>query len=237
MADWLERARQAGARATRVLPCQALADILLPAFTPCHNFAGPCMHVATWNPDTGHVPRGFVGALGESHEVQLVLLTAEPGDPLAGERYDGEDPAALLKSTCELAYGILSICQDVRDRNLIFHRNVRRLLDLCWPGATVAEQLRRTWIVDSYLCSAPVESGPVVRASWSACTRDYLRPQLDALPEALVVALGGKAHQRARSLGVHASRAYSVAPPGANRKAAVGSWEAVAAEVHRRSMT
>jgi hypothetical protein len=166
-------------------------------------------------------------------EVELVLITAEPGEPLSDEMYDEQTPLAMLARTCSQTYGVLALAPSWHDRNLIFHRNLRLVLDLCWPDTTLDEQLRRTWIVDSYLCSAPVESGPVVRPSWEACARDYLRPQLELFADATVVALGAKAQQRAKRYVQHLVPAYSVAPPGAFRREARTTWEDAAAHVRR----
>jgi hypothetical protein len=49
-----------------------------------------------WLPGTGHVPRGFFGATGEVSEVELVLVTPEPGDP-HGEELD-PDHTSLLQA-------------------------------------------------------------------------------------------------------------------------------------------
>src|SRR5437763_10943031 len=65
-----------------------LANILLPAYGPCPEFATACKEMR-WNPDAGHVPRGFLGACGELSEVELLLVFAEPGDPHVGERHSG----------------------------------------------------------------------------------------------------------------------------------------------------
>ena len=62
-------------------PNKALSSILRPAFKPCAGFDGACKDVAQWKPERGHVPRGFVGALGSTDEVEVVLLIAEPGNP------------------------------------------------------------------------------------------------------------------------------------------------------------
>ena len=75
-----------------------------------------------WNPPAGHVPRGFLGAAGDLSEVELVLVFAEPGDPHFGECHTG------LKSAYDYATYGFGTGKD------LFHRNVRHILDLCWPG-------------------------------------------------------------------------------------------------------
>jgi hypothetical protein len=108
-----------------------------------------------WAPDEGHVPRGFCGAGGTLEEVRLVLVVAEPGDPHAGERH-GANPAAegRLDSAYAYAYECFKSGKD------LFHRNVRLILNLCWPDIDFDEQMRRTWITESVLCSARTEGAP-----------------------------------------------------------------------------
>jgi hypothetical protein len=69
-----------------LLPAPELMAKLLLAYQPCAAFGGECPK-NRWDPAHGHVSRGFLGAIGSLREVRLVLLTAEPGDPLEGERY------------------------------------------------------------------------------------------------------------------------------------------------------
>jgi hypothetical protein len=61
------------------------------AFAPCPAVGRQCRD-ARWSPREGHVPRGFLGAIGQLSEVELVLVVAEPGDPLAGEDHSGHNP-------------------------------------------------------------------------------------------------------------------------------------------------
>ena len=63
-----------------------MLEVLAPAYTPCRHFSGQCKSMR-WNPSNGHVPRGFCGADGDLSEIELILVTAEPGDPLAHEDY------------------------------------------------------------------------------------------------------------------------------------------------------
>jgi hypothetical protein len=114
--DLIAAAREAASRAPNVLPCTELQEILLPAYRPCPNLGGPCSNVVKWYPLAGHVPRGFIGATGSANEVELVLITAEPGDPLSDEMYDEQTPSAMLARTCSHAYGILAIAPTWRDR-------------------------------------------------------------------------------------------------------------------------
>lgn len=194
-------------------PCRELVGILAPAFEPCRHFAGACAGTARWDPVHGHVPRGFKGALGTLAEIELVLVVAEPGDPWPGERYNPESsPAEHIEKITEYSLPALT----VRD---MFVTNLRRILDDCWPRLTLYEQLRRTWITESYLCSAPRESGSVPRTSWSVCGRDYLKPQLELLADRAIVVCGRKARDRIEALYLTTRflAVPAIAPPEGNK--------------------
>lgn len=197
-----------------------LLDVILPAYAPCENFHGACGQMR-WSPAEGHVPRGFCGALGTVAEVKLVLVTAEPGDPLPGEVHSG------IEST--VAYSLRGLREGVTP----FHRNVCLILNLCFPNRSLNEQLRWTWRTNSVLCSAMEECGPVPRAVESTCMRRYLASQLALLPHALVAALGGKAQARLAREGI----AFFPALHPSSRKSnaeKLASWKALAAELHSR---
>ena len=146
-------------------PCDELVEILEPAYEPCRNFAGACAGIARWCPVQGHVPRGFTGAFGTLADVELVLLVGEPGNPwLPDERYDPESsPIEHIEKTAEFSFHALKNTTDK------FSRNFRLILDYCWSDLSLYEQMRKTWKAEAYLCSAPEESGPVGRASETAC--------------------------------------------------------------------
>lgn len=203
---------------------QVLRQELLVAYQPCPAFKTACQSMR-WNPMAGHVPRGFCGATGDLSEVELVLVMAEPGDPHDGEAHPADREAAL-----QSAYDYAYRCYETgKDR---FHRNVRTILDMCFPGLTFDEQMRRTWMTESVLCSASKEGASVPKPVEAACRSQYLERQLALFPAAVVVALGGKAAARLKGRAVIA--AFAAAPPGCNFKGARASWEAVAVAVRQR---
>lgn len=161
-----------------------------------------------WDPARGHVPRGFCGATGELDEVKLVLVCAEPGDPHIDEHYAGGDSQSQIQRAYLHAY------KSYKEGTDLFHRNVRLILKLCWPDSTFDQQLRKTWLVDSVLCSARVEGGRISGGVESECRRRYLERQLALMPRAIVVALGGKAFKRLSGVP-HVIKAHSPAPPHA----------------------
>lgn len=204
----------------------SLVEVLLPAYHPCPGFSGACGEMR-WDPANGHVPRGFAGALGRLEDVSLVLVTAEPGDPYPGEAYPPSTADKVLKAAEAHVRAVLANGTD------LYHRNLRYILDGCFPSLPFREQMKRTWITDAVLCSATKEGGSVSAICERECRKRYLEKQLELLPDALVVALGGKARTRLRDWPGVIS-AYSVAPPGAKFKRARPSWDAVIAEYHAR---
>lgn len=180
------------------MPSPELAAILQQAMTPCPHFSGVCASHCTWRPEAGHIPRGFVGGNGLSGNVRLILVNAEPGDPADGERYEGPS-TEWVSSHSEIVESMLEGDSLRRGgRPAPFHRNLRKILDLCWPGETLGEQLEKTWITNAVLCSAGISGGKVDRAVENTCVASYLTPQIEALPNAFVLALGGKAALRLR---------------------------------------
>lgn len=209
-----------------ILPCRELRDILLPAFAPCPGFRRSC-GTMRWQPQAGHVPRGFCGAIGTADEVRLVLVVAEPGNPHDGETYAPHiQPEKLFQNVCRYVYGCFASGKDQ------FHRNVRAILDNCWPDLSFHEQLHRVWITESVLCSAAAECGPVPSNVRRTCVDIYLKQELAVLPNAIVAAVGGKAHVRMRGLPRRFLPVGSVAPPGCNQKPVRESWKAITRAVH-----
>lgn len=200
-----------------------LLSILVNAYKPCPEYFNVCKDMR-WEPESGHVPRGFNGATGDLEEVELVLVFAEPGDPHKNESHTGIDTVIPYAIEC------FKIGKDQ------FHRNVRHVLDLCWPGETYDNQLRRVWMTESVLCSARREGGHVSMSIARACVRRYLLPQIKLLPNAVVAALGRKAQGRLQGV-VDYYPAYAVAPPGCNKKEAKASWIELASVVKARSIT
>ena len=205
-------------------PCRELLTIIEPAYAPCRNFADACSSLV-WAPHKGQVPRGFLGATGSLREVELVLVFAEPGDPHDEEKHESMD------TSLDYTYRCMKLGTDQ------FHRNVRHILNLCFPEDSFDSQLCKTWMTESLLCSAPKEGGSVKASSWRACAACYLKPQLDLLSQAFVVALGSKAQSRLKSIGIPFFPAGAAAPPGCNFPSAKSSWDEVAKILRERRIT
>jgi hypothetical protein len=151
---------------------------------------GNCQGRVRWDAKKGHVPRGYRGATGNLNEVSLVLVCAEPGDAYEDESHDGPRPLDKLRSAYTHS---CSHIENPRDR---FAQNIQEILNIAFPGLSLAEQLRRTWITNAVLCSALKECGPVSTEVVTECRNRYLLPQLRLFPNAKVVALGDKAKKR-----------------------------------------
>ena len=108
------------------------------------------------------------------------------------------------------------------------------ILDLALPGEALDAQLKRAWIVDSYLCSAETERGRVAAEATRECSNRFLKPQLQKLAGRPVIAFGGKAHSRVTScltrnnMQAKVIKAFALAPPGCYRKQALPSWKLAA---------
>ncbi|WP_005032741.1 hypothetical protein [Holophaga foetida] len=200
-------------------PCVSVRDMLSHAYR-CPNFDGICTTMR-WEPAQGHIPRGFLGATGSPSEVELVLVFAEPGDPSPGDH-------ATMDEAIQHAYWAF------REGQGLFHRNARKLFQLCWPDLSFDEQLRKVWMTESVLCSAMVTTGPVPKAVEQECGSRFLRRQLALFPNAMVVALGSKAQHRLDRIGVSHHKAHAIAPPGCNQQAAYPSWVKVAEALRAR---
>ena len=212
------------------LPAVELLDLLQPAYSPCPGFATRCADVAKWAPESGHVPRGYLGAMCRLDDVELVLLVAEPGNPHEGS---GVQPRAGRKGLAAKTVSDTYVC--ILEGKDLFHRHLREVLDMALPDMSLATQLSKVWITNTYLCSAPKEGGTVPARAERFCAETYLQNVLALLVGRPVIALGGKAKRRVKRL-VHSIpdlearllTAYSVAPPGANHSGARQSWRAAA---------
>lgn len=213
----------------RRMPCQELREVLIKALAPCPNVRGTCQNNVRWKPEEGHIPRGICGACGSLDDVELVLIVAEPGDPHDGERYPLEaSPEEYLAKLHAHAWDCF---EHGRDQ---FHRNIRSILDACFPNEGFETQMRKTWITESVLCSARKEGDSVPMVVSRTCVNAYLDAQLQLLAGRTVALLGGKAQKRARYLVRAALRGASVAPPGCNFLQAKESWKIIAINVKKR---
>lgn len=203
-------------------PCTELRQVFQDAY-PCQHLRGACTGMC-YKPELGHLPRGYTGALGKLREVELVLILAEPGNPPPGQEVypaKADTPSRIV----EVASGVAVA---LADESSSFHKNLRIILNACWPSASLKDQLRKTWITESVLCSARKSTGHIPRPSELACTDSYLRKQLALLPGRYIVTLGRKAAQRVYLLGIRPDfEAAAPGRPGGNTQKARNSWKSL----------
>jgi len=198
------------------MPNPELLSVMLEAYQPCRHF-GTCRE-AKWSPDNGQIPRGFIGATGPSEEVEVVMVFSEPGHPHDDEGHDSKlDGLGLMES------GMRHVYQCFKSRSDTFHKNVRWFMSQLYPNLSFDEQLERIWLTEGRLCSIDNEIGSTRDRT---CASHYLTRQLAVLPNASVIAFGGKAKYYLKGLGIDFIGAYALAPPGANHRPARPSWEA-----------
>lgn len=211
------------------MTCASLVNVLLPALAPCRHLEGACRNFAAWNPACGDMPRGFGGANGCCEAVRLVLVTAEPGSPGDSESYGGA-PAAML--TDHLRFFEHTLRHDAlrrAGRGAPFHRNLRVILDLCWPVMSLDQQLAVSWITNAVKCTP--SRGKIGNAS-STCVSSYAAREIGALPHAYVIALGHAANRRLKAAGVRVDQfgQHPSARPNTNPRR---SWKIAASEFRR----
>ncbi|WP_233243245.1 hypothetical protein [Thioclava sp. NG1] len=158
--------------------------------------------------------------------MELVMVFSEPGHPHEGERYDSDMDADGLMQTC-----VAHAYESFKNGTDQFHRNTRWFIDQLYPDLTFDEQLQRVWLTEGRLCSIDNETG---RTTDRTCAAHFLVQQVALLPNATVVAFGGKAKHYLAGIGIDYVGAYALAPPGANHRPARPSWDAAIAEVNAR---
>lgn len=174
---------------------EELQRIIMPALS-CPLFCQTCkLNGIRFDPEHGHIPRGYAGGnAADLSAVQLVIVTAEPGEPKPGKEVHRGEPEELFQQ----AVGLFDrLWMEQRGR---FYPNLKHLLDGCWPGLSHEERMRRTWFTNAVLCSAVTSTGPVAREVEETCGKEYFVPQMNLVPDAFVIALGVKANRRAKRL-------------------------------------
>jgi hypothetical protein len=172
-----------------------LAKVLNHALGPCPHFQCACKSFARWKPESGHIPRGYYSRAKKLSEIRLVIITAEPGDPADGESYLGDSDTMMRqhqRHTQKFLDGEIART----GKSPPFHRNLSKILSNCWPSLSPEKQWEHTWYTNTVLCSAQKSGGPIPTQGWQTCVQSYLQQQIEILPEAFILALGGKAKNR-----------------------------------------
>ena len=178
-----------------------LLSVLADAYAPCPNFRKMCS-ACRWEPSQGFIPRGFGGARGGLGNVRLVLITDQPANPADGESYSG-GPEEMFKTHWSFFNTVIEENSLRRDgREPPFHRNLRKILENCWPGEPLKRQLEKTWFTNSVLCSLPPGKNDFGPGVAGICVDSYLKGQLELFPNAFVATLGGRARKRLKNYRV-----------------------------------
>lgn len=188
-----------------------LIEVLLPSLFPCEYFKGPCADKCLWKPQLGFVPRGYFGATGNLNDVELILVTAEPGDPADGEVYIGQPEEILQKYLTEVESHFRNESLRRSGRAAPYHVGINTILSYFLPNDDFDSRWKKTWLTDAVLCSAKVSGGQIDKVVELTCGSAYLRKQLELFPSAYVLALGNKANNRIRRCGLK-SNAVTVHP-------------------------
>ena len=177
------------------LPHRAIRDVLAPASAPCRHLAA-CPQ-AKWLPREGHIPRGYLGAVGTLEEVEVAMVSAEPGFP-ALERGDMDfadtTPAKMIAAAVQVSWNR----RTDESKADLYHRNFNWFCDQLWPGMPFVERLRRLWMTNARLCSIDTKIGATPR---NPCAETYLAHQIALFPHSAVVGFGGKAQAALRRIG------------------------------------
>ena len=212
-----------------------LRRILEPAYHPCGGFDGKCKGlIYPFNPASGHVPRGFYGALGDLSEVRLVMVLAEPTGPGIDEDHTrGIDSAFAYAGRC-YRYG-----------NDPGHANTRSIIQKCflesshWTDQAWREAMRKVWITNSVLCTPTAAK---YRDCEDYCGKEYLLRQLRLFSHAVIAAMGTRAHERIKRLRWRFPPASNIKKyispyyqPGWNSPSARASWNTLVGDVAKMS--
>jgi len=202
---------------SQILPNKKLLRVLAKAYQPCPKF-GICAE-AKFDPSSGHIPRGFIGATAALEDVKVIFLFSEPGHPHINETYPDTNSVDLL------AAGVKKTYESFKNSTDKFHENTRWVMNQIWNHLSFDEQLKYVWLTEGRLCSISKEIG------WfndKECAKFLLLDQIKLLPNATIIAFGNKAMKRLNSIKKFISNpiltAYALAPPGANHHPAKPSW-------------
>jgi hypothetical protein len=204
-----------------------MRKILQSAYEPCAGFSGVCKSHCTWDPKKGHVPRGFY-AMNEDR-AELIIVTAEPGDPAQDEVYNTEIDLYQAATENFLNFAVrLNLKRN--GKTAPFHRNMKKIVDLFYPDQVFEDALEKIIFTNAVLCSAPVSGGVLPKEVEKYCGERYLKEVTDQFNDAFILALGGKAQRRMRAVGIsfdaaaHHPSAYPSTNPEISWKSAAGNF-------------
>ena len=120
----------------------------------------------------------------------------------------------------------------MKNKKSSFHKNVTRFLDELFPSKSFDNQLRKVWLTESCLCSIAEE---IDKAPRCTCASHILKRQIELMPQASIIAFGGKSRDGLDSINAEYISAWAFAELGANRPEAKLSWKCVIEELRPSS--
>src|SRR6266571_4978176 len=102
-----------------------LAAILNPAYR-CPHLDGACKDLE-WKPERGFVPRGYFGAPRSVSDIELVIVLAEPSNPVRNEDYP------WIAGCPDIASAMADrMTESFLNRDSVFSRNLATIIQHCW---------------------------------------------------------------------------------------------------------
>ena len=118
---------------------------------------------------------------------ELVMVLAEPGQPNGYRPEHYHDMDTAFENTG----------QYYRTGTDPGHRNVRGIINRCFPGLSFQQAMHKVWITESVLCSVKSDTlGRITAPCERYAVETYLLPQLRLFPNAIVAAMGGKSRKQ-----------------------------------------
>lgn len=207
---------------------QALLPILPAAINIAQRYGLPSDYNA------GHRPRHIAGNITNPDDVQVILLLAEPGSSPGEEEKHCPQSSWLDDVTCDgLGNGGCRVRYDDKAKRL-YEKNPRDFIQMIWPADRYVDRMKKVIITNSFWMQGHSSGGSIpVRAIDDFSV--HLKSIISSFPNAIVVASGLKAINRARRANVEVLEMGSLMPPGSNQALVRDTWR-VTADIVRRKL-
>ncbi len=182
----------------------------------------------------GHRPRHVAGNLADPAAIRLILLLAEQGSSPGPEEQNREMTNWLDDVVCDGVGGGggFRLRYDEKAASL-YEINPRDFIASVWPDQNYRERMAKAIVTNSFWMQSR-ESGCAIPARAADEFGVHLRRFVKIFPNAVVVAAGAKARDRARRAGISHISMGALTPPGSNQHKIRETWRIAAAEVRQR---
>jgi hypothetical protein len=183
-------------------------------------------HGLPWAPEEGFEPRGYNGP--DPAEVRVLYVSAEPG-PITEEEKLDLLPAVTQHSWMEF---------DTRQSQHYWRENLFSLCQSIWPEDTAENMDKYLAGAQAFWMSPPSgdATAKISRELEDYFSEKYFYRLLDMMPNAVVLAAGGKAQERLKRMGVDYVKCASFMRPGCNADKNKATWP-IAGLMIRESLT